>query len=101
MLIINSRQEARNIAAKIHEWRKQNIPRYNATSWANENLNDEEYDKINKSEMRNLWAVPEPHDAEQHAELMGLCSTKTGREKVGKLPDGWRTLVAGGYMLNA
>ena len=79
LTILTSRQEAKDLAGKIHKWRQENIPRYNATSWANENLKDEEFDKLYKHEKDALWQVP------LASEDMGL-KVKT----VESLPEEWR-----------
>ncbi len=62
LTILTSRQEAKDLAEQIHKWRQDNIKGYNATSWANENLPDKEYDKLYKHQKEELWQVPLAHD---------------------------------------
>ncbi len=81
--ILNTRKEAKALAASIHEWRKANIPGYTATSWANEDLPDEEYDAIHKAEKEEKWAVALAHDNKG--------ATVESAAQVGSLPAGWRT----------
>lgn len=83
LTITTDRKAAQKIAEDIHDWRKANIPNYNATSWANENLSDEEYDKIHKHEMEDRWVVSIPHDDKGHK--------VDKKDRLDKLPEGWRT----------
>ncbi len=75
--ITQSRQEAKDLAASIHKWKQDHIPGYNATSWANEDLPDEQYDVLHKCDTEDKWAVPLPEGY-------------TVKDAVEKLPDGWR-----------
>ena len=78
ILITNSRTEAKQIAQQIQAWREANIEGYNAESWANCQLPDEEYDKLYKHQTDDLWYIP--IDIENALALEGVDS----------LPDGWR-----------
>ena len=82
--ILTSRQEAKDLAGKIHKWRQENIKDYNATSWANENLKDEEFDKLYKHEKNALWQVPLAHDDK------GAVIAK--KAQIDILPVGWRVI---------
>ena len=75
--ITNNRQTAKDIAYQIHEWRTSNITGYNATSWANCELSDVEYDALYKHQTDDLWYVP----------LDNL--TPLEIEKSDSIPNGW------------
>jgi len=55
---------AKDTAKQIHDWRKANIQGYNATSWDNENLSDEEFDKLHKSFKAERWFIFLPAEDE-------------------------------------
>lgn len=77
--IFDTRQAAKDLAATIHTWRQANVPGYTATSWANCDAPDEEYDLAYKHETEDRWYVPLP------ADMMFEVET------VEALPEGWRT----------
>jgi len=83
LTILTSRQEAKDLATKIHKWRQENIKGYNATSWANENLPDKEFDKLYKHQKDELWYIPMPN------EDIGLKVVT-----IESLPVGWRVEVS-------
>lgn len=56
--IITTRIQSKSIAQQIQNWRKDNIVGYNAESWANCDLSDNEYDSLYKHQTEELWFVP-------------------------------------------
>ena len=87
LTILSDRQSAKDLAAQIQAWREANVPHYNATSWANCELSDADYDVLYKHQSQNLWYVPLPDDYLQ----TGIdCGTP-----VDSLPDGWKPVVEG------
>ena len=94
-IITQSRQKAKDLAAQIHEWRCENIDHYkeNTTSWSECTEEDVSFDPKHKAKDLPKWAVPLPHDLEEHESLKELCKAKEGQEKVDKLPDGWYPVI--------
>jgi len=88
-IITQSRKEAEDLAKQIHEWRKANIPGYNATTWSDCIEEDVKFDAKHKAKDLAKWAVPLPHDLDEHESLKELCKPKVGQERVDELPDGW------------
>ena len=74
--ITDRRYKAREIGAKIHEWRKANIKGYDATNWSGETLSDYLFDKQYKHQTESLWYVE-------------LDDENVFGHPVMELPDGW------------